>query len=179
MTYLMVKGVDNGQDPKLVPGSIGALLIGESYCFGGNWRSPDKCTGAPLYWYISPDYYLFFIAFSTSIISSSLGLARCLKIGPCLILAQSWLCSPRFALLFFSVCFTLTGKGLALGYAQADPHLKANFMGLMVALATMFLPVFLLAFYNICNYKQSIRDVSAHPSLLLLPTVTNFTFAAK
>ena len=174
LTFLMVQGVVNEGDPsRLPPGSLGALLIGENYCFEDRTLTQGICSN----WYVSPDYYLFFVSYSTSILSSSMGLAKCLKIGPCRILADSGLCTSRFALLFFSMCFTLDSKGLALGFALGDPNLKGK--GLVVALATMFLPGLLLAIFNICRYKQTVRDVLAHPSLLLLPLITNYTFSAK
>ena len=172
LTYLMVQGLLNEGDPsRLSPGSLGALLIGEDYCFENRELGRKQCNS----WYISPDYYMFFVSYTTSIISSSMGLAKCLKIGPCRILAQSGFCTSRFALLFFSMCFTLDSKGLALGFALGDPNLKGS--GSLVALVTMFLPGLLLAMFSICRYRQTVRDVLAHPSLLLLPLVTNYTFA--
>ena len=55
----------------------------------------------------STDTVLFFVAFSTSVITSSLGLAKNLKVGPCRILPEQkkylgGLLSPRFVLIFFA-----------------------------------------------------------------------------
>merc|ERR1719264_1943668 len=55
----------------------------------------------------STNSVLFFVAYSTSIITSSLGLAKNLKVGPCRILPEQkkhlgGLLSPRFVVLFFS-----------------------------------------------------------------------------
>lgn len=173
MTYLMVQGLLNeGHSERTLPGSLGALIVGEHYCFEDKELYRDKCHR----WYHSPDWNLFFVSYTTSVISSSIGLAKCLKVGPCRILAESGLCTSRFVLLFFSIWFTLVGKGLALAFALGDPNLDG--MALWVSLATVFLPGFLLALFNICHYQQAIRDVLAHPSLLLLPTVTSYTFAA-
>merc|ERR1712032_731653 len=60
----------------------------------------------------SKDSVLFFVAFSTSVITSSLGLAKNLKVGPCRILPEQMkhlggLLSPRFILLFFACGVTL------------------------------------------------------------------------
>ena len=174
MTYLMVQGLLNEGDPeRLLPGSLGALLIGQNYC----WEDEELTKAECATWYISPDFYFFFISYSASILSASMGIAKCLKVGPCRILAESGLFTSRFILLFFSISCTLTGKGLALGYALGDPILEG--MGLWIALATMFLPGFLLAMFNICHYQLAFRDVLNHPSLFLLPTVTNYTFAAN
>ena len=104
-----------------------------------------------------------------------MGAAKCLKVGPCRILAESELFTSR--LILQHICFTLAGKALALGYTLGDPILEG--VGLWIALATMFLPGLVLATFNICHYQLAIRDVLNHPSLLLLPTVTNYNFAAK
>merc|ERR1719430_444320 len=58
------------------------------------------------------DLILFWVAFLTSVITSSLGLAKNLKVGPCRILPEQkkhlgGLLSPRFVLLFFACGFTL------------------------------------------------------------------------
>ena len=73
----------------------------------------------------STDTVLFFVAFSTSVITSSLGLAKNLKVGPCRILPEQkrqlrGLLSPRFILIFFASGFTLFGKGVALANAVAE-----------------------------------------------------------
>jgi hypothetical protein len=174
MTFLMVQGLLNDGDPaRLNPGTIGALLIGEQYCFENENFSRIECSD----WYISPNYFFFFLAYSTSIVSSSLGLSKCLKVGPCKILGENGFCSVRFILLFLSMCFTLDSKGLALGFALGDPNLSRT-VALLVALSTMFLPGLLLVIVGFCHYKLCIRDMIAHPSLLLLPIVTHYTLSA-
>merc|ERR1719500_969967 len=73
----------------------------------------------------STESVLFFVAYSTSVITSSLGLAKNLKVGPCRILPEQkkhlgGLLSPRFVLLFFACGLTLVGKGVALANAVDD-----------------------------------------------------------
>jgi hypothetical protein len=177
MTFLMVQGLLNDGVPhQLLPGSVGAMLIGEDYCLDDRTNGRHEQCSA---WYISPSYYMFFITYATSIVSSSIGLAKCLKVGPCRVLAESSLCSGRFLLLFLSMGFTLDSKGLALGFALGDANLSKNALaGFGLALATMFLPGLVLGLLTLCHYRQAARDVLAHPSLLLLPTVTHYTFSA-
>merc|ERR550519_2841727 len=75
----------------------------------------------------STDSVLFLVAFSTSVITSSLGLAKNLKVGPCRILPEQkkhlgGLLSPRFVLLFFACGLTLFGKGAAIVNAVIDDN---------------------------------------------------------
>merc|ERR1712016_552324 len=73
------------------------------------------------------DSVLFLVGFSSSIITSSLGLAKNLKVGPCRILPEQkanlgGLLSPRFILIFLACGFTLFGKGVALASAVGSWH---------------------------------------------------------
>ena len=79
----------------------------------------------------SNDTKLFFVAFITSIITSSLGLAKNLKVGPCRILPQQkrylgGLLAPRFILIFLACGVTLISKGtafaLVFGTDECDPQ---------------------------------------------------------
>ena len=74
---------------------------------------------------------LFYVAFFTSIITSSLGLAKNLKVGPCRILPQQKRClggllAPRFILIFLACGVTLISKGtafaLVFGTDECDPQ---------------------------------------------------------
>merc|ERR1712012_1414500 len=61
---------------------------------------------------------LFSVTFATSALSAGLGLAKCLKVGACRVLAEGGclggLLAPRFLLLFAACLLSLVGKGLAL-----------------------------------------------------------------
>merc|ERR1719494_1552485 len=84
--------------------------------------------------------YLFFVTFSTSALSAGLGLAKCLKVGPCRVLAEGGclggLLAPRFLLIFAACLLSLVGKGLAL----ASPFLIYSFPSkhYLPVLATIF-----------------------------------------
>merc|ERR1712218_182817 len=104
MTYLMVRALDGADGSR--------EIIFNKY----NLRSFDSV--------------LFLVGFSSSIITSSLGLAKNLKVGPCRILPEQktnlgGLLSPRFILILFACGFTLVGKGVALSavgtYGTDDP----------------------------------------------------------
>jgi len=43
----------------------------------------------------------------------------------------------------------------------------------------MFLPGLLVALLSLCHYKTSYKDILAHPSLLLLPVFSHFTFSFR
>jgi hypothetical protein len=167
MTFLMVMGLKVKEGTG--KGQAGALIIGEYY-----W---DYETGTQ---HISHDIYLFFFSYSISILSASLGLAKTLKTGPCKTLGEGGavggLCTGRFILLTLSMGITLVAKGLpmALAFAAISP----SQVNQILSLATMFGPGLLLALFSMCRYRKSLRDILCHPSLLLLPVFTYFTFRA-
>ena len=131
----------------------------------------------------SQQEYLFFFTFATSVLSASFGLAKNLKVGPCRVLGEGGalggLATPRFLLLSLACGATLTAKGAALGVAGGDYGCKHGLVpGVLLTMATMFLPGFLLALattFHSSTYTSFLR----HPSLLLLPTFTCFTFASN
>ena len=77
--------------------------------------------------------------------------------------------------------FSLLGKGVALAspfcaliydYEFLDHKLPVT----AIILATMFLPGFLL---TSCWHRGILKTFIAHPSIVLMPTFTNFTFASN
>ena len=122
----------------------------------------------------STDSVLFFVAFSTSVITSSLGLANNLKVGPCRIVPEpkKHLVSPQFVLIFFACGFTLVGKGVAIATVDNQAERAA------VLLITLFLPGFLVGLFA-CRHKAIMKTFLAQPSVFLLPVFTHFTFSAK
>merc|ERR1719510_254088 len=46
-----------------------------------------------------------------------------------------------------------------------------------LSLSTLFLPGLLLSLLAVCRYRKCMRDILAHPSLLLLPVFSHFTFS--
>jgi len=126
------------------------------------------------------DSVLFLVGFSSSIITSSLGLAKNLKVGPCRILPEQkrylgGLLSPRFVLIFFACGFTLLGKGVALANAVAhDGRCWTVAGGAAIALSTFFLPGFLVGLFS-CLHLGILKTFLAQPSVFLLPVFTHFT----
>ena len=131
----------------------------------------------------STDSVLFLVALSTSIITSSLGLAKNLKVGPCRILPEQKRClrgllSPRFILLFFACGLTLVNKALALALTFSVPSKLGMVPGAALAVSTIFLPGFLVGLFS-CWHRVILKTFLAHPSVLLLPVFTNFTFVSN
>jgi hypothetical protein len=129
---------------------------------------------------------LFYVSFTTSVLSAGLGLAKCLKVGPCRVLAEGGclggLLAPRFLLIFAACLLSLLGKGVALGspfghyLKNVVPEQKLPVAAII--LATMFLPGFLLGLAS-CWHRGILKTFIAHPSIILMPTFTYFTFASS
>ena len=105
----------------------------------------------------STDFVLFIVALSTSIITSSLCLAKNLRVGPCRILAEQkenlgGLLSPRFILIFFVCSLTLVSKGLALAFMFVDHHRIGLVQGAVMTLSSIFLPGFFVGLFSCCRH---------------------------
>ena len=135
------------------------------------------------------DTILFWLAFWTSIITSSLGLAKNLKVGACRILPEQKRClggllSPRFILIFFACGLTFFAKALTLlGVVEifednSAPRLELSLKGCATTLCTIFLPGFLTSLFA-CWHKGILKTFLAHPSVFLLPVFSFFTFASN
>jgi hypothetical protein len=131
----------------------------------------------------SLEIYMFFFTFATSILSTSFGLAKCLKVGPCHILAEGGLLGGlftcRFMTLLISTGVTLISKGstLSKGLQQVS-----RLQDLLFAFSTMFLPGLIIAIMSLFHNKdwnKIIKSIISHPSLLLLPVFTHYTFSAN
>ena len=156
MTYLMARALGSETE--------GSEII-------VNWRNLE-----------SPDSLLFFLAFTTSVITSSLGLAKNLKLGPCRILPEErGLLSPQFILIFFSCWLTLAGKGTGLTSAVDDTGSCGSSTiagGAILAMSTFFLPGFLVSLFA-CYHRGVVFTFLAQPSIFLLPVFSHFTFFSK
>ena len=132
----------------------------------------------------STDSVLFYVAFSTSVITSSLGLAKNLKVGPCRILPEQKRClggllSPRFILVFFACGLTLVSKAYALALLTlAGPKELGIIQGAAIAVITIFLPGLLAGLFS-CWHRGILKTFLAHPSVFLLPVFTHFTFVSN
>ena len=122
----------------------------------------------------------FFLAFSSSVITSSLGLAKSLKVGPCRILPDGGFLSPRFVVIFFACLFTLVGKGIGLCsavFAQRFPECEDKTL-VFTAIATFFLPGLLTGILA-SPHRGFLKTFLSHPSVFLLPTFSHFTFSTN
>ena len=165
MTFLIVRTLESKEGSEVV----------------FNWLDPT-----------SHDCILFFVAYSTSIITSSLGLAKNLKEGPCRILPEQkrflrGFLAPRFILIFFTCGLTLVGKGLALASAVADfgPCVLLEDILLdevatraAICVSVFFLPGFLVSLFS-CWHQGILKTFLAQPSILFLPVFTHFTFVSN
>jgi len=138
---------------------------------------------------------LFWVALSTSAITSSLGLAKTLKTGPCRILPEQkrflgGLLSHRFILIFFACGLALFAKGSALAVIAQGwqgghtteymdwEGMRAPGNGFGIALSTVFLPGILTNLFS-CWHKGILKTFVAHPFLFFLPSVSYFTYASN
>ena len=98
----------------------------------------------------------------------------------------------RFLLIFGACLLSLVGKGIALASPFAAPWgpddeknvLDEQKLPVMATiLATMFLPGFILGiascWHNKNNNSNMLKTFVAHPSVVLMPTFTHFTFTSN
>ena len=149
---------------------------------------PDWLGSFPKTWLPPNDMLFFLVTYGTSMISASLGMAKALKVGPCRVLGDKGLLrgflTQRFLLLFFACFFTLVGKAIFLvlvfTWAVADRGGTSNdFVAIPIV---TFLASTIPGMINACFFswhRGIFKTFLAHPSLLLLPTVTCFTFKSN
>ena len=153
-----------------------------------------KATGGPLVhgqelifrWYDPNDSVLFFLGYATSVFSSTMGLAKSLKVGPVRILAEKknflgGLLSPQFVLIFFACGFTLASKAFAFALAvegSCDPVGTERSVGAIIASTLFFAPGILVSLFS-CWHRGLLRTLLAHPSIILLPAYSYFTCASS
>lgn len=139
------------------------------------------------------NYWLFLVALSTSTMTSALGLAKNLKVGPCRILPDQkrllgGLLSPKFLLIFFACALTLVGKGVILatkvlnpyefldGSHHTDPCWQNNKIEkAAIVVCTVFLPGLFLSLFS-CWHPTILKTFLVQPSIFLLPVFSHFTF---
>jgi len=126
---------------------------------------------------------LFYVTYFTSILTASLGIAKCLKVGPCRILpeggALGGLGTGRFLLILFSVALTLICKIVLVFLLIQEFQVYHNLARqICITFSLMIFPQLLLAFVSLCRDFTIIPTILSHPSLLLLPVFSYFTFAS-
>ena len=165
--------------------SVPSVLI-MSYLTGQRIR---ESKGSEIIFNHGTNYVLFLVAISTSTVTTSLGLSKNLKVGPCRILHEQrknlkGLLSPRFVLIFFACGLTLVGKGVAVassvafadfGRCSQDAGLAAK---AAIVVSTVFLPGFLLSLFS-CWHRGILKTFLAQPSIFLLPVFSHFTFVSN
>ena len=130
---------------------------------------------------------LFILTFTSSILSASFGLAKTLKLGVCRTMARAegplgGLLTGRFILLVTACAGVLLLKGVMISICGGAAVLLSG-RGDSVLLRTvaglaLFLPQTVLALCTTIGCgKSSVKMLIRHPSLILLPTFTFFTFA--
>merc|ERR1719471_1277313 len=125
----------------------------------------------------------FFITFILSVISASLGLARCLKNGVASsdITVLSILLSCRLPA-FFACGLCLVARGFCLESVTTHGHGTPS--DLLLSIFLLFAPQCLLAIFSTLSIKNSLKIITHYPyhprnihTLLLLPIFTFFTFS--
>merc|ERR1711988_1318190 len=126
----------------------------------------------------------FIITFFLSWFSASLGLAKCLKNGVARTIGDEGcldgLLSCRHLLAFFACGLSLVARGVCLGIVTVSPEINYSTPSyLLLPIFLLFVPQCLLAIFSTLNLssKSSLKIITHHPSLLILPTFTFFTFS--
>ena len=137
----------------------------------------------------SYEFFLFFITFGISVLSASLGLAKCLKIGVCRTMGEGGpaggLLSGKFLLAMIASAAFLVLKGWMIAQSFvgniniSDISKTPYTQNLLVTFCLAFFPQFLLAVFSVVDFRSanSLKIFYRQPSLLLLPTFTCFTFS--
>jgi len=127
---------------------------------------------------------LFYLSYATSLLSASYGMAKSLKEGPCRILADNGedfggLLNGRFLLLFISVAATFASKWAVIVQLSARHPVmkqlstKQPYWAITAICLSLCIPLI-----SLCRYKESVKSIIRHPSLLLLPVFTFYTFSS-
>jgi len=132
----------------------------------------------------------FLTTYSISIFSAALGLAKCLKNGVARPIAPGGpldgLLSGKFLLGLLASAAGLVARGLCIGLSfyqeklfTKDQDKSYSGLAVTVTMLLLFLPQFLLSFFSTINFldKSSLKILYRQPSLIILPTVTFFTFS--
>ena len=136
---------------------------------------------------------IFFLGFTSSILSASLGAAKALRLGICRTIADSDsidMFTGRFMMAFLSCGLVGVSKGLLIAilfyntkkqWDYTDEQYKHATIQIEVAIALclgLFLPQLLLSLWSsVGATKTSLKTIIQHPSIIIVPMFTFFTFA--
>ena len=123
----------------------------------------------------------FVTTYTISIISAALGLAKCLKSGVARPIAPGGaldgLLTVKFLIAFLASAMGLVTRAVCIGLTVGiwAPH---NPLAQALTPVFLFLPPLLLSLFSTLNFLNvsSLKILYRHPSLIILPTVTYFTF---
>merc|ERR1719282_1181991 len=125
--------------------------------------------------YDSQSLTLFWLTFVSSVLSASLGMTKCLKVGVAAPMGEDGpldgMLSGRFVIGFFANAATLVYKSFLIGLANSG---DSNWMTALTIII-LFLPNLLIAIFTTVG-RNNYRALIQHPSLLLLPTFTFFSY---
>ena len=142
------------------------------------------------------DYFFFGVAFGSSILAASIGMAKTLRYGICRIIADSDaidLFTGRFLMACLSCGLALLSKGFMIvtimykhvRFERFDENytklevLQPQQLAEAVALCFgLFIPQLILAIWSSVGAKKSsLKMIIQHPSIILLPIYTFYTFS--
>ena len=131
----------------------------------------------------SENYNTFLLAYLTSMASASLGMAKALKVGVCKVLSDHGLLSGlltfRFIVLFFACLFTLLSNALFMIFLIDYPIIKEYpVLSSILAFLVPTLPGLVIGLMFI-KHRAMLKTFLNHPSLLLLPVFTFFSFESN
>merc|ERR1719219_3400124 len=125
----------------------------------------------------------FLTTYVLSIFSAALGLTKILKNGVARPIAPGGtldgLLTGKFVVALLASAAGLVARGLCIGYMAGAPGHRESSLGLALTILVSFIPPLLLSLISTLNFfnKSSLKMLYRHPSLIILPTVTFFTFS--
>merc|ERR1712107_360580 len=132
-------------------------------------------------------FLLFWVAYITSGLTTSLGIAKNLKVGPCRILKEQTTCfggllSPHFILIFASCGSVVAGKVLTYVFATVVEYDDGDGSNSALDILVIFSPFLIFPSAGMAlstATKTGMRIFLTHPSVYLMPLFSYFTFSVK
>ena len=165
------------------------------YNADGLWKEENEptvhhkwCDEDSTWWHtiVSKDW-IFILGFSSSVLSACLGGAKALRLGICRTIADSDsmdIFTGRFMMAFLSCGLVGVSKGFMIAIFVDNTEMQQNQpapLQIEVAVALclgLFLPQLLLALWSSFGAtKASLKTIIQHPSIIILPMFTFFTFS--
>ena len=140
------------------------------------------------------NYIIFVTSFTLSVISSSIGITKFLKVGPCKIFPEGGCClgyfTGRFMMVFIAVACSIVNKGLLVAShllvstgLESSGALMSTAGVILCFVAVNILPHFLwsivLVWIPLRNIKSALLTLKTYPQIFLVAMFTPFTFGAE